>query len=93
MQLIERFSNARIQPRRIQHVLAVIIQKVLETARPVFFARIRQRALHQHRRAIADVAGDILRGQRLQSHPRARCVYRIGQILLRIDQRAVQIEY
>lgn len=59
VQAIERFSHAWINVGVIEHVLAVVVQKVTQGALDIGFARIRaERAAHQDRRPAADVSAD-----------------------------------
>ncbi len=92
MQPVERFAHAGIERSRIEHVLAIIIQKELQGREMVVFIEIRQRALHQHGSAIADIRRDHFMGQRIAMLPGEHGVDGVDQVFFGVDQSSVEVE-
>ncbi len=93
VELVENVAHTGIERGVVEHMLAIIRQKILKRALDGF-VRIRgpQRFADQHGRAVADVGVNKFIFDGREAEMGARGVYRIGQILARIDERAVQIE-
>ncbi len=53
---------------------------------------IAQRAPHQHGRAIADVGRDDIQGKVVPSEVPQHPIDGVGQVVARIDQRAIKVE-
>ena len=86
------FADAGIERRGVEHVLAIIIEKIAQSAGQLIFADAGKNAADQRGRAVADIRINQLVVKRRKSHPGASGVHGIGEVAFGIDQGSVQIE-
>ena len=90
---VERFADAGIQNSVVEFMRGIIFDEKFQAEQAIFFGGVAaQGSRDQCRRALSDVAENLVVRQRISAQFRKGCVDGKGQIEFGIDQRAVQIE-
>jgi hypothetical protein len=88
----QRLGNAIVGTCVVKQYAVVDREKAIERVTGTLEAARRKRARDQRRRAVADHLPDALLGQRLGAAATEQLVGRVGDVLLGIDQGAVEVE-
>src|SRR5712691_6716036 len=92
-QTLESLTHTGIKPRRVKHMRSIILEKHLDSGLHISFGGLgRKSAADQHQRTVSNETGDLFLRQKREIELLADVIDRCGQILFRIDQRAVEIK-